>query len=201
MMVNQVDDTNQELCYGVGNWDPETTPTYNSDENSWSFVYQGDNDCGNPSRLWQPKFICDTSVDGFTGDTVQESGNCVFSVNIQTKYACVDGCSGGGGGGGGGGDDGGSTQELDGLSGGWIFIICFVSAFFVYCVGGYLFMGLSVNKDKGLGAFSENIPNKSFWVICPKLVFAGTQVTMEYCKGLMNRNKGDDTELDELMME
>ena len=98
----------------------------------------------------------------------------------------------------GGGDNSGLSTD-DGLSGGWIFIICLVGGFLLYCIGGYLFMGLSVNKDRGLKAFNDNIPNKDFWVTCPKLVGAGCMVTMEYVKGLMNKNGegGDDGALDE----
>lgn len=195
MMVNQVDDGNANNCYEIAYWEAYRAPTYYSTGGGqFAFHYFGNQDCEVQSgRQWEPTFICDMSVNGFKGEDVQEASTCEYTVNIRTRYACPNGCSGGG--------PGAGTSIDDGLSGGWVFIICLIGGFVLYCLGGYLFMGLQVNKDQGLGAFNDNIPNKNFWVTCPKWVIAGCQVSYEYVRAQMNKNGGGDGELDGALVE
>merc|ERR1719203_209420 len=107
-------------CWTLGKWDSSIQPTY-SLANGGMFTFEfanGDNDCGDPARTWVPTFRCDSSE--FVIDQVTEiSGTCRYEVEIHTKYACADNteCSGA---------PSNLEDALDGLSGGWIFIIIFV---------------------------------------------------------------------------
>lgn len=167
-------------CYILGRWDATILPQY-SDQNggTWEFQYaNGDDDCGSPARTWAPKFICDPNVETEV-DAVRETGNsCYYTVNIATKYACTAtpiSCA---------------TDASGALSGGSVFLIILVSALFLYCIVGYIVMGLIVNKEGGLGDFSNNIPNKGFWTVFPSLVVAGCSVTKEAVMGLLRKNDG-----------
>jgi len=163
-------------CYVLGMWDQTLSPQYNSDNGgTWEFTYANGGDCDGNIRTWTPTFVCDQSSE-HSIDAVQEQGNsCIYTVNVRTKYACLGqsySCS----------DSAGS-----GLSGGWVFIIILLSALFLYCTVGYLVMGLAVNKEGGLGDFSNNIPQKEFWMIFPSLVVAGCSVTKEFVVGLVRK--------------
>ena len=133
----------------------------------------------NPSldRTWAPNFVCDQSTELSYGTVVELFGSCRYTLDIRTKYACP-----------------GAVCEADssnGLSGGWIFIIIFLCAFFLYFVGGYIIIAKTTNKEGGFKDFSNNIPQRSFWVALPSLVVAGCAVSKEYIMSLINK-EGDD---------
>mmetsp|Transcript_84181 Transcript_84181/g.103143 ORF Transcript_84181/g.103143 Transcript_84181/m.103143 type:complete len:282 (+) Transcript_84181:73-918(+) len=69
------------------------------------------------------------------------------------------------------------------ISGGSVFIIIVIVVFFVYFVGGYLFN--AYKNGCHLGDYSNNIPNKGFWITLPKAVLQGCMVT----KGLFSKKK------------
>ena len=170
-----------------GKWDETITPSFSSENNGkWEFTYDnGEDDCGNPQRTWVPTFQCEEGTE-WREDQAAETGTCRYEATIYTKYACLghDYCQGGGGGGGNGDNDN------DGLSGGWIFIICLIGGFFLYFLIGYSIKATTVNKDGGFGDFNNNIPQKEFWIVCPKLVMTGCQVSKEYVMALINKGKG-----------
>ena len=118
LMVKQ---TYQQLCEEISLWNDGVTPTY--EEGKFTFVYANGAPCSNQPRQWQPSFICDSGVNGFSAGTVTESGGigaCVYYVDIRTKYACP-------------GVTCDASDDSSGLSGGWIFIIILLVGFFVYC--------------------------------------------------------------------
>merc|ERR1712130_142123 len=148
----------------------------------WYFEYaNGEDDCG---RTWIPTFLCDQTVNDFQMGTVSEIGMCRYQVEIRTKYACKDNteCSGAP-------QSGGGGAEESGLSTGWIFIIILITSFFAYCIVGYIVMAMTVNKEGGFKDFSNNIPQRNFWVLCPKLVCAGCGVSKEYVVGKYHQYK------------
>ena len=66
---------------------------------------------------------------------------------------------------------------------------------------GYFVMAFTVNKEGGLKDFGNNIPQKTFWMACPKLVIAGCSVSKEYIVSEIDKRRGgarDDTLLEEL---
>jgi len=169
-------------CFNVGIYDPSVNPKYSDiSGGQWSFTYIGDpTDCPQPGREWIPSFICDSTTEYQIG-AVTEIQKCNYAVSIRTKFACVDKhyeCN----------DD----QSSSTLSGGWIFIIIFLSVFVLYCIVGYIVMAKTVNKERGFGDFSNNIPNKTLWIKCIFLVIAGCSVTKEYLiQKLIKKNQDD----------
>eukprot|EP01084_Bolivina_argentea_P238264 400293_1 len=185
VMVQQTVPSDTATCYIIGRWDSNKEPEFeNINGGTWTFVYDnGDDDCGNPARTWSPKYVCDASTNYEIGNVneIPNPGSCFYEVEIKTKYACT-----------------GQTfpcfeeDGSSGLSGGWLFIIIFVGAVFLYCVVGYIIMGTTVNKAGGLGDFSNNIPQKTLWVALPSLVIAGCCYTKDAIMGAMNRGGGGD---------
>eukprot|EP01083_Nonionella_stella_P028025 77164_1 len=176
-----------DLCYILGQWDAAIQPKYEATNGgTWTFIYDnGDTDCGSPARTWSPKLVCTPGTHWESGIVNEATGSCYYEVEIKTQYACAasqnTGCVS-------------AASSDSSLSGGWIFIIILLSGLFLYCVAGYLIMGLSVNTDGGLGDFANNIPQKSFWIVLPSLVIAGCSVTFEFCSNKVNdlRNKGNE---------
>ena len=90
-MVSEVDleDPNGP-CFIPAFWDSQIVPKYdNSSGGSYTFQYEGNNDCGTPSRLWEPTFICDKHVEANMG-SIQETSpdSCKYQTTIYTRYAC-----------------------------------------------------------------------------------------------------------------
>lgn len=74
----------------------------------------------------------------------------------------------------------------DGLSIGWILIICCFSLFIVYCVGGFVYYGQK-NKEWGV----RDIPNYGFWVTLPKYVWVGCQISYRFMYSKVSGDGGD----------
>jgi hypothetical protein len=111
-----------------------------------------------------------------TSDTMtvsEEPNTCVFTLVLESKYACV----------GGGDDDGGSS----GLSGGWIFIIILVVVIPVYIVAGCIY-----KTTKAGTSGIESCPNIDFWRDLPGLIKDGFRWVFSGFK------KGGDSSYDEL---
>jgi len=191
-MVSQTIDTN-DYCWFLGQYSSSVTPiiTDQSDANGGAFLftYNSGSESGSCSseynnlRTWKPQFICKTGVEWEVPNQVSEEADCVYDIDIYTKYACISAqqsCSLG--------------DDSSGLSGGWIFIIILISGFFAYFCIGYIVMALTINKAGGFGDVSNNIPNKKLWTNCIPLTIAGCSVTKEYIMGLMNKDKTNDKE-------
>mmetsp|Transcript_86975 Transcript_86975/g.106664 ORF Transcript_86975/g.106664 Transcript_86975/m.106664 type:complete len:260 (-) Transcript_86975:603-1382(-) len=76
-----------------------------------------------------------------------------------------------------------------GLSGGWIFIICIIWVFILYCFIGYLINGFRTKNWKDI---KGNIPNYGLWVSLPKACIAGCIFTFGYCMGKCLKNRNND---------
>jgi len=190
VMVKQTSPTDADACYWIASWDADKTPQYRDEEDgTWEFVYDtGDDDCGSPQRTWSPTFVCAPGTNYELGAVEEIPGSCYYRIVVKTQFACLNQTypcvpppSGG--------------DDESGLSGGWIFIICLVGFIFLYCVAGYFIMGLTVNKAGGLGDFSNNIPQKTFWIALPSLVIAGCGFTKDFIMGLFNKGGGGEEPL------
>ena len=91
-------------------------------------------DCpaGTPRQL-ALNLECGTSEED-SSYTIDDGGDCSYTIHYKTCLACAKGCAGGGGGGGGGGGSG--SGEMTFFE---IFFIIFVSSLSVYCIGGVIF--------------------------------------------------------------
>jgi len=177
MVAQRPSSGSDDACYILGRWDASIEPTYDASAQTFAFKYDnGATDCGFPARTWAPTMKCQCGTSASLASVKELPGSCYYEVEIGTKYACTGGCP----------DD----DSLDGLSGGWIFIIILVSCIFAYCVGGYVVMALTVNKAGGFKDVGGNIPQKSLWVALPSLVLAGCMVTKEATMNLVNKGKG-----------
>lgn len=187
-MVSQTIDTN-DFCWSLGKYSSSVTPiltdqsaanggaflfTYNSGSTSQSCSSNYEN-----KRTWKPQFICKTGVEWEVPNQVSEEDDCVYDIDIYTKYACISA------------QQSCSSDDSSGLSGGWIFIIILISGFFAYFCIGYIVMALTINKAGGFGDVSNNIPNKALWINCPKLVIAGCMVSKDFLVGLTNKGGSD----------
>ena len=112
--------------------------------------------------------------------TVDDGGDCSYTIHYKTCLACAKGCAGGGGGGGGGGGSG--SGEMTFFE---IFFIIFVSSLSVYCIGGVIF-NVYKNEKKG----TEAIPNRDFWGALPGYVKDGFVFTGETSVNVVNRMRG-----------
>jgi len=194
VMVEQiVSNGGTEDCYNLATWDASVTPSYSGNSGGqWVFNYPtGDTDCGNPARTWVPTFVCDENID-FAFDSVSET-YCTYYATIRTKYACTGNteCS----------QSANSILGDNKLSDGWIFIIVLFVAFVLYWIVGYAVMAKTVNKDGGFKDYKNNIPQRGFWIACPKLVAAGCAVSKEWTMGVIEKykNRGSNVELAEAM--
>eukprot|EP01084_Bolivina_argentea_P195740 335714_1 len=81
-------DFGSEYLYNY--WDSSILPTYNSTDNSWTFLYpcQIKNSCNNLKIIW----ICDPTIDPYNVVDFQPPSGYVKSVTIKSKYACNDVC-------------------------------------------------------------------------------------------------------------
>jgi len=111
-----------------------------------------------------------------TSDTMvvsEEPNTCVFTLALESKYACVGG--------------GGSDDSSSGLSGGWIFIIILVVVIPVYIVAGCIY-----KTTKAGTSGIESCPNIDFWRDLPGLIKDGFRWVFSGFK------KGGDSSYDEL---
>eukprot|EP01084_Bolivina_argentea_P122712 217450_1 len=67
------------------------------------------------------------------------------------------------------------------ISGGWIFIIIFVTVLTCYCLIGCIYNG---KQNENYLDIANNIPNYSLWKLLPKLTITGCKVTYDSLKGL-----------------
>jgi len=104
----------------------------------------------------------------------EEPNTCVFTLALESKYACV---------GGGGGDDDTDSE----LSGGWIFVIILVVIVPVYIVAGCIY-----KTTKAGTSGIESCPNIDFWRDLPGLIKDGFRYVFSGFK------KGGDSSYDEL---
>ena len=72
-----------------------------------------------------------------------------------------------------------------GLSGGWIFIIIFLSVFMLYCLIGFVYKG---QKNKEWKYW--NIPNFEFWRALPNMTMLGCKVTYQWLSRSNNEESG-----------
>jgi len=79
-------------------------------------------------------------------------------------------------------------SSKSGLSGGWIFIICFLTAFLFYCIIGYSVNGYRSENWKDI---SGNIPNYSMWKTLPKATIGGCIFTLGWIRGKCTKNNID----------
>ena len=95
-----------------------------------------------------------------------------------------------------------SGSSSDGLSDGSIFLIVLFVVFALYWIVGYSVMALTVNKDGGFKDYRNNIPQRGFWMACPKLVGAGCAVSKERTMGMIARitNKDAASDLSEAVI-
>eukprot|EP00484_Ammonia_sp_Unknown_P001738 CAMPEP_0197023024 /NCGR_PEP_ID=MMETSP1384-20130603/3807_1 /TAXON_ID=29189 /ORGANISM="Ammonia sp." /LENGTH=269 /DNA_ID=CAMNT_0042451167 /DNA_START=29 /DNA_END=838 /DNA_ORIENTATION=+ len=173
----------------LGRWDPDVQPSFDGNR-SWTFEYEnGDTDCGpRGARAWVPTFECDHSTEWAISTVEETPGSCLYRTTITTKYACLGqtyACS--------------QDESSSGISGGWIFIIVLISAFMCYCCIGYVVMATTKNKAGGFADFQNNIPQKQFWTVLPKLVIAGCLYSKDAMMGLFNKDKGGGDEKAEPM--
>ena len=92
------------------------------------------------------------------------------------------------------GDDG----DNEGMSVGWIFIICLMGVLFVYCLMGYMVNGYKNNGE--WGDYQRNIPNYGLWEALPKLTIVGCKISYEWVMGMVGKG-GDMEETDQLVVE
>eukprot|EP00486_Rosalina_sp_Unknown_P010019 CAMPEP_0201582458 /NCGR_PEP_ID=MMETSP0190_2-20130828/85495_1 /ASSEMBLY_ACC=CAM_ASM_000263 /TAXON_ID=37353 /ORGANISM="Rosalina sp." /LENGTH=259 /DNA_ID=CAMNT_0048022411 /DNA_START=8 /DNA_END=787 /DNA_ORIENTATION=+ len=180
LMCKQTLPSDTSLCYEIGRWNAQESPTYDADTKTFEFQYNNGDVCQQQVRNFVPQFICDESINGLSAGDVYEPGfgGCSYYLPIRTKYACAGiSCD--------------ADDASGGLSGGWVFIIILICGLFVYFVAGYVYMALTVNKEAGFGDFANNIPNRSLWCSLPSLVVAGCAVTKETIMGLMGKGGGE----------
>ena len=172
------DDLEDNTCFAyLASWDEGVSPQ-KSDYNGmdmYTFAYDnGQADGGCPDgRFLDAEFVCDPDANPYDTqrtDCGEEAQNCHYYIRVYTRSACP---------GGGGGDD---SSSSDGLSGGWVFIIIFISCLFAYCAFGTIYMGVR-EKD-------WTIPNAQFWVKVPSLVIAGCGVTYQRIMKMAGKDVG-----------
>mmetsp|Transcript_63682 Transcript_63682/g.57330 ORF Transcript_63682/g.57330 Transcript_63682/m.57330 type:complete len:339 (-) Transcript_63682:139-1155(-) len=92
-MAIQSSKSNKYNCEALGFWDSTSEPSmfYNNKQAAFSFNYQGIyNYSICQDRLqWNPIFLCNPYYEYQIG-TVFEPEQCIYTVNIFTKYACID---------------------------------------------------------------------------------------------------------------
>ena len=83
---------NNGNCFNVARFDKSIQPVYtNVIGGLWTFRYDnGDSNLCNSSRTWIPTFICEQGVKHKMGPVNEDPRSCVYKVEIQTQYACVD---------------------------------------------------------------------------------------------------------------
>ena len=182
MMVQS--DPDEGFCARIAGWDDfETQPTYNDDKKEWLLYYENGDSCFGAPRTFTTVWRCRSSENRVHIETVEEPVACNYVMILYTKYACPGHqysksvCL---------------TQNNSSLSGGWIFIIIFISIIFIYCIVGYIIMATTINKENGFNDIKGNIPNFQFWKIIPKYVMAGCFVTYQYVMNLIRKEQGNN---------
>mmetsp|Transcript_63560 Transcript_63560/g.77751 ORF Transcript_63560/g.77751 Transcript_63560/m.77751 type:complete len:252 (+) Transcript_63560:62-817(+) len=89
-------------------------------------------------------------------------------------------------------------QPKSGLSGGWIFVICFGAVFVLYCIVGYTINGC---RSKNWKDISGNIPNYSMWKTLPKATIAGCIFTFAFICGQCTKNDNSDNDFNDDFMD
>lgn len=96
VMVDQLNEDSIEDCEAyLALWDDSITPTFHQrdDVDVWTFTYnngQTDDYSGGctDGRSITINWICDRS-DELKADTIKENPECVYTLNINSSYACL----------------------------------------------------------------------------------------------------------------
>eukprot|EP01084_Bolivina_argentea_P085819 155120_1 len=173
-MCRQTLSTDPSVCTVIANTD-STQPSYNPSGNgTWEFQFSNGDDegCGSP-RNFNVFLVCDMNAGDYKIVSAGElHSSCNYEFNIRTKWACPGQVY---------------TESSSSLSGGWIFVILFLSIFFAYFAFGWCFCAYLNRKDRGYGDVFGNIPHVTFWTKLPALTFAGCCFTKDFLCGLCSK--------------
>lgn len=132
---------------------------------------------GQSGRIFNLRLFCveDTTFDQSKTSCNQQNDGITYNLDIYTSTICdivppIPTQS--------------PSKNDNDLSVGWIFVICLVSVFVLYCVIGYIINGY---KYKSWGDVSKNIPNYSLWVTLPKASIAGCIVSFNCIKSKFSK--------------
>eukprot|EP00483_Globobulimina_turgida_P012385 UN12408 len=173
-MCRQTLDGQADICTVIANVDSSVSPTYNDNaDGTWEFIFQNGDDegCGAP-RKFNVFLYCDETAGDYQIVSAGEPGvSCTYEFNIKTKWACPGQVY--------------VEPEKNSLSGGWIFVIFFLSVVFAYFVFGWCLCAYLNRKDRGFGDVTGNIPHITFWTNIPALTFAGCCFTKDFFVRIM----------------
>lgn len=143
LQLNEEDTLNNTVppfCTVAATWDDSKAPTYDDEQESFTFVYNNGFNCVDPAdnstfpRHLIFTVICGENLPENEYDVLQvgeTDDQCIYEVTILSKAACTGSNSGSGG-----GDD-----DSNNLSAGSVMIIIFVVIMFLYCTAGCVLTG------------------------------------------------------------